>query len=385
MKKLLSVFLSIFLCAFCTFPAFCEENNALLDSLTAKSCVLMDLTSGEILLAKNENEKLPPASITKIMTLLLCFEAIDNGMLSLDDTVTASTNASKKGGSQIWLKENETMSVHELLKATVIASANDACTALGEKIAGDEESFVAMMNERAKEMGLQNTNFENCSGLDDTAENHYSSALDIAIMSRELMKHEKIKDYTCIWMDSLRGGATQLVNTNKLIRFYEGATGLKTGTTSKAGHCISATAERNGVKLCAVILGADTGDHRFEEAKKLLNYGFANYTVFTPVTDEALITNVNVLYGKINTIVPAVVPAESSLLPKGSETSVTQRVDLCVDVEAPVEKGQILGYIYYEIDGKEIAKSQIISEEHVERKTFSYILYSIWQSFAVRK
>ena len=385
MKKLLSVILSIFLCALFTLPAFCEENKTVLDSVTAKSCVLMDLDSGEILLAKNENEQLPPASITKIMTLILCFEALDNGMLSLDDTVTTSTNASKKGGSQIWLKENETMTVHELLKATAIASANDACTALGEKIAGDEEAFVVMMNEKAKKLGLENTNFENCSGLDDTAENHYSSALDIAIMSRELMKHEKVKEYTTIWMDSLRDGATQLVNTNKLIRFYEGATGLKTGTTSKAGYCISATAERNGVKLCAVILGADTGDHRFEDAKKLLNYGFANYTVFTPEFDETLITNVNVLYGKTNEIVPKIIPAQSSLLPKGSETSVTQRVDICVDVEAPVEKGQILGYIYYEMDGKEIAKSPIVSEESVERKTFAYIFKSLWSSFAVMK
>ena len=385
MKKLLSVILSIFLCALFTLPAFCEENNAVLDGVTAKSCVLMDLDSGEILLAKNENEQLPPASITKIMTLILCFEALDNGMLSLEDTVTTSTNASKKGGSQIWLKENETMTVHELLKATAIASANDACTALGEKIAGDEEAFVVMMNEKAKKLGLENTHFENCSGLDDTTENHYSSALDIAIMSCELMKHEKVKEYTTIWMDSLRDGATQLVNTNKLIRFYEGATGLKTGTTSKAGYCISATAERNGVKLCAVILGADTGDHRFEDAKKLLNYGFANYTVFTPEFDETLITNVNVLYGKTNEIVPKIIPAQSSLLPKGSETSVTQRVDICVDVEAPVEKGQILGYIYYEMDGKEIAKSPIISEESVERKTFTYILYSLWSSFAVMK
>ena len=385
MKKLLSVILSIFLCALFTLPAFCEENNAVLDSVTAKSCVLMDLDSGEILLAKNEHEQLPPASITKIMTLILCFEALDNGMLSLDDTVTASTNASQKGGSQIWLKENETMTVHELLKATAIASANDACTALGEKLAGDEEAFVVMMNEKAKKLGLENTRFENCSGLDDTTENHYSSALDIAIMSRELMKHEKVKEYTTIWIDSLRDGATQLVNTNKLIRFYEGATGLKTGTTSKAGYCISATAERNGVKLCAVILGADTGDHRFEDAKKLLNYGFANYTVFTPEFDETLITNVNVLYGKTNEIVPKIIPAQSSLLPKGSETSVTQRVDVCVDVEAPVEKGQILGYIYYEMDGKEIAKSPIISEESVERKTFAYILYSLWSSFSVMK
>lgn len=385
MKKVLSLFLSVFLCGFLTLPAFCEEKNGVLDSVTAKSCVLMDLTSGEVLLAKNENEKLPPASITKIMTLILCFEAIDNGTLTLDDKVTASTNASKKGGSQIWLKENESMTVHELLKATVIASANDACTALGEKIAGDEEAFVAMMNDKAKELGLKNTNFENCSGLDDTAENHYSSALDIAIMSRELMKHEKVKDYTTIWMDSLRGGKTQLVNTNKLIRFYKGATGLKTGTTSKAGHCISATAERDGVKLCAVVLGSDSGDHRFEDAKKLLNYGFANYSVFTPEFDTSLLTNVSVLYGKKNEIVPTVIPAKSSILPKGSETSVTQRVDLCIDVEAPVEKGQVLGYVYYELDGKEIAKSAIVCEQGVERKTFAYILRSLWSCFAVQK
>ncbi len=383
MKKVLSLFLCVFLCAFLTLPAFSEEKNGILDSVTAKSCVLMDLTSGEILLAKNGNEKLPPASITKIMTLILCFEAIDNGTLTLDEKVSASTNASKKGGSQIWLKENESMTVNELLKATVIASANDACTALGEKIAGDEEAFVVMMNDKAKELGLKNTNFENCSGLDDTAENHYSSALDIAIMSRELMKHEKVKDYTTVWMDSLRDGKTQLVNTNKLIRFYKGATGLKTGTTSKAGHCISATAEREGVKLCAVVLGSDTGDHRFEDAKKLLNYGFANYSVFTPEFDTSLLTNVSVLYGKKNEIVPTVIPAKSSLLPKGSETSVTQRVDLCIDVEAPVEKGQVLGYVYYEIDGKEIAKSAIVCEEGVERKTFAYILRSLWSCFAV--
>ena len=383
MKKLLSITLCICLCFICSFPVFAEEDKTLENSISAKSAVLIDLSSGNILFAKNENEQLPPASITKIMTLLLVFEAIENGTLSLDEPVTASTNASKKGGSQIWLKENETMTVHELIKATAIASANDACTALGEKIAGDEDAFVVMMNEKAKMLGLKNTHFENCSGLDDTATNHYSSALDIAIMSRELMKHEKVKSYTTVWMDSLRNGATQLVNTNKLIRFYKGATGLKTGTTSKAGYCISATAERNEVKLCAVILGSDTSDHRFEDAKKLLNYGFANYSVFIPEIDNSLITPVSVLYGKTNEIIPKVIPANEILLTKGTETSVTQRVDLCIDVEAPVEKGQVLGYIYYELDGKTVATSQIVCEEGVERKTFGYILHSLWSCFAV--
>ena len=383
MKKLLSIFLCVILLGACALPAFAENDNSLANSISAKSAVLIDLTTGNILFAKNENEKLPPASITKIMTLLLVFEALENKTLKLEDIVTASTNASKKGGSQIWLKEHETMTVHELLKATAVASANDACTALGEKIAGDEDTFVAMMNDKAKELGMVNTHFENCSGLDDTATNHYSSALDIAIMSRELMKYQKVKEYTTIWMDSLRGGATQLVNTNKLIRFYEGATGLKTGTTSKAGYCISATAERNGVKLCAVILGADTSDHRFEDAKKLLSYGFANYTVFAPQVDMSLITKVNVLYGKTNEITPKVIPAQSCLLLKGNETSITERVDLCVDVEAPVEKGQVLGYIYYELDGKVLSTAQIVCEEGVERKTFGYILHSLWLCFAV--
>ncbi len=383
MKKLLSLTLCIILLAFCTLPAFAKGDNTLEKSISAKSAVLIDLSTGNVLFSKNENEKLPPASITKIMTLLLVFEALDNGTLSLDEKVTASTNASQKGGSQIWLKENETMTVNELLKATAVASANDACTALGEKIAGDEETFVNMMNEKAKELGMKNTHFENCSGLDDTATEHYSSALDIAIMSCELMKHENIKNYTTIWMDSLRGGETQLVNTNKLIRFYEGATGLKTGTTSKAGYCISATAERNGVKLCAVILGADTSDHRFEDAKKLLSYGFSNYCVFTPKVDKKLITNVGVLYGKVNEITPTVIPAKSMLINKGDETSIKQKVDLCVDVEAPVEKGQVLGYIYYELDGKKVATAQIVCKDGVERKTFGYILHSLWCCFAV--
>lgn len=248
----------------------------------AKASVLMDAATGTVLMSQNPHEKLYPASVTKIMTLLLVAEAIESGKIQMTDVVTASTNASKKGGSQIWLKEGEQMTVDDLIKATAVASANDACTALGEYLAGSDEAFVKMMNERAKALSMNDTNFENCTGLDDTAENHVTSAYDIAIMSRELLKYEKILTYTTIWMDSLRGGKTELVNTNKLIRFYDGATGLKTGTTSKAGCCVSATAKRDGLHLIAVVLGSANSDDRFGGARAMLNWGFANYAVTTP-------------------------------------------------------------------------------------------------------
>lgn len=358
------------------------ESQTLTDSISAKSVVLMEMSSGEILLSKNPDEKLPPASITKIMNLLLVMEALDSGKIALEDTVTTSKNASSKGGSQIWLKEGEQMTVHELIKATAIASANDACTALGEFIAGSEEEFVVMMNTRAKELGMNNTNFENPSGLDDTAENHYSTARDVAIMSCELMKHEKIKEYTTIWMDSLRNGETQLVNTNKLVRFYEGTTGLKTGTTSKAGYCVSASAKRNGVELVAVVLGSENSTERFEDAKKMLDWGFANYTVYQPVVDTSLITNVSVLYGEENTIIPVTKEMSPILIKKGTEEKITQRVDICIDVEAPVEKGQKLGTVYFEIDGELLASCPIISENKVERRNWFFVFCALWSSFA---
>lgn len=381
MKKIISVLLCFLMIMPLSITAF-AQNNTLTDSLTAKSVVLMEMSSGEILLSKNPDEKLPPASITKIMTMLLVMEALDSGKIKLEDIVTTSKNASSKGGSQIWLKEGEQMTVNDMLKATAIGSANDACTALGEHIAGGETEFVAMMNQRAKELGMNNTNFENPSGLDDTAENHYSTARDVAIMSCELMKHEKIKEYTTVWMDSLRNGETELVNTNRLVRFYEGTTGVKTGTTSKAGYCVSASAERDGMELVAVVLGSDNSTERFEDAKKLLNWGFANYTVYQPIVDASLITNVNVLYGKENVISPITKEIKPILIKKGTEDKITQRVDICLDVEAPVEKGQKLGTVYFETDGETITSCPIISENYVERRNWFFVFCALWSSFA---
>ncbi len=382
MKKIISVLLCVLMVMSLSVIAFAEEDNAVTDNLSAKSAILMEVSSGQVLLSKNPDEKLPPASITKIMTLLLVMEAVDNGKITLEDIVTTSRNASSKGGSQIWLKEGEQMTVHELIKATAVASANDASTALGEHIAGDEMTFVAMMNSRAAELGMVNTNFENCSGLDDTAENHYSTARDIAIMSCELMKHEKIKEYTTIWMDSLRNGETELVNTNRLVRFYEGTTGLKTGTTSKAGYCISATAQRNGMELVAVVLGSDNSNGRFEDAKTLLSWGFSNYEIYTPQVDLSLITDVNVLYGEQSTISPIVSEMSPILIKKGSQNKISQRVDMCIDVEAPVEKGQTLGKVFFESEGKTIATCPLITENQMQRRSVFFVFSVLWSTFA---
>ena len=382
MKKIISVLLCILMMIPLSVIAFAEESEAVIQSLSAKSAILMEMSSGQVLMEKNADEKLPPASITKIMTLLLVMEELDAGTITLEDKVTASREASSKGGSQIWLKEGETMTVHELIKATAVASANDASTALAEYIAGDETAFVARMNTRAIELGMTNTNFENCSGLDDTAENHYTTARDIAIMSRELMKHEKIKEYTTIWMDSLRNGETELVNTNRLVRFYEGATGLKTGTTSKAGYCISATAQREGMELVAVVLGSDNSTDRFEDAKKLLNWGFANYSIYEPQIDTTLITDVTVLCGEQDKITPVVKNPQPILIKKGTEEQVTQRVDICIDVEAPVEKGQKLGAVYFEKDGEVISSCPIISETAVEKRGVFFVFRILWSTFA---
>ncbi len=342
----------------------------------------MEMSTGKVLMEHNPDEKLSPASITKVMTLLLVFEALDEGKIALEDKVTASQNASSKGGSQIWLKEGEVMTVHELLKATVIASANDACTALGEYVAGDEIAFVSMMNEKAKSLGMTNTCFENCSGLDDTVTNHYSTARDVALMSRELMKHEKIKEYTSIWMDTLRNGETQLVNTNKLIRNYDGATGLKTGTTSKAGYCVTATAERDGMGLVAVVLGSDNSKERFEDAKKMLSWGFSNYAIYQPKIDNSLITDVSVLYGEESVAKPIVETPEPILIEKGMQDKITQRVEICVDVEAPVEKNQTFGKVYFEIDGKKVGECTVLSEKRIERRDTWFIFSLLWATFA---
>lgn len=381
MKRIICVLISVVMILSMSVNSFAQEETAV-GNLTAKSAILMEISTGKVLMESNPDEKLSPASITKVMTILLVFEALEEGKIALEDKVTTSQHASSKGGSQIWLKEGEVMTVHELLKATVIASANDACTALGEYVAGDETAFVAMMNEKAKALGMKNTCFENCSGLDDTVTNHYSTARDVAIMSCELMKHEKVKEYTGIWMDSLRNGKTQLVNTNKLIRYYEGATGLKTGTTSKAGYCVTATAERDGMELVAVVLGSDNSKERFEDAKKMLSWGFANYTIYQPTIDKSLITDVSVLYGEENIAKSVVETPKPILVEKNLKDKITQRVDMCVDVEAPVEKNQTFGKIYFEIDGKKVGECAILSEKRIEKRDTWFIFSLLWSTFA---
>lgn len=339
----------------------------------AKAAILMDGTTGKVLMKMNEHEKLYPASVTKIMSLLLVMEAIDNNKIRLTDIVTTSPVAASKGGSQIWLKEGETMSVDELLKATAVYSANDACTALGEYIAGSDEGFVQMMNERARELGMKNTRFDNCTGLDDETETHLTTAYDIAIMSRELMKHELIKEYTTIWMDSLRDGQTELVNTNKLVRFYNGATGLKTGTTNKAGCCVSATATRDGTSLIAVVMGSDNSTDRFEGAKAMLNWGFANYATLTPQVDKSLITDVNVLMGEERVLTPQIPSVTSVLVPKGREGDIVQNVELAASVEAPVESNQTLGTVTVSLDGEVLGRYNLTAPHYVDRLSFTTV------------
>ncbi len=339
--------------------------------LTAKSAILMEASTGRVLYELQADDELPPASVTKIMTILLIVEAIDSGKITLDDPVTCSTRASQMGGSQIWLKEGETMSVHELLKATVIGSANDATLALAEYVGGSEEAFISMMNQRAAELGMEHTVFVNTNGL--PAEGHYSSARDIALMSRELLRHSLIFDYTTIWMDSLRNGETQLVNTNKLIRFYNGATGLKTGSTDEAGYCLSATASRDDLDLIAVVLGSPSGAERFDDAKRLLDYGFSNYTIVTP-TLPAEFATYPVEKGETDSVTP--VPGEVApvLMEKGKAGSVTVEVSEPVELQAPVEQGQQIGTIRVLLDGQEISQTPLYAAQGVKK-------LSLWMCF----
>lgn len=336
--------------------------------IKAKSVILMEPVTGKVLYEDNQDEKTPPASITKIMSLLLVMEAIDRKDISLETVVTASEHACSMGGSQIWLEPGETMTVNDLLKATVIASANDACVALGELVAGSEEGFVAMMNRRAKELGMTSTNFVNCTGLD--ADGHFTTAYDVALMSSELIKHPLIKDYSTVWMDSLRDGKSELVNTNKLVRFYEGTTGLKTGTTSTAKYCLSATAQRNGLELVAVVMSADSTADRFNGAKKLLDYGFANYN-FSSVNaglDEN--TAVKVEKGTQREVKVKALNDLSVLMPKSASGNIERKVSLNESVTAPVKKGDLLGTVTVSMGDENLGEIPIVASESVQRLTF---------------
>lgn len=335
--------------------------------IKAKSAILMEVNTGKILYEMNSDEKLPPASITKIMSLLLITEAIDNGKLSVEDVVTASEHACSMGGSQIWLETGESMTVDDLLKAAVIASANDATVALGEHIAGSEEGFVAMMNARAKELGMTATNFVNATGLD--AEGHLSSAHDVAVMSAELIKHDLIKNYSTVWMDSLRDGESELVNTNKLVRFYKGTTGLKTGTTSSAGYCLSATAERDGLELVAVIMSGETSTDRFEGAKKLLDYGFANYE-YASVKPELDITELSVKSGVEQSVRISAADNFGALLKKSDAANITQELQLQKNLTAPIKKGDVVGAVNFYLNDEQIGQIDITAVENVDKMNF---------------
>lgn len=336
--------------------------------IKAKSAILMEVNTGEILYEMNADEQLPPASITKIMSLLLVMEAIDRKELSVEDVITASEHACSMGGSQIWLEPGETMTVDDLLKAAVIASANDATVALGEQIAGSEEGFVSMMNARAAELGMTATNFANATGLD--AEGHISTAHDVAIMSAELIKHDLIKNYSTVWMDTLRDGESELVNTNKLVRFYEGTTGLKTGTTSGAGYCLSATAERGGLELVAVIMSGDTSQDRFNGAKKLLDYGFANYAYSDIAPELGDITAVNVKGGVLPQVKIEARENFNILMKKSEATGITQTVNLPENVTAPVKQGDTIGTVDFYSGDTQIGSVNITAAENVDRMTF---------------
>lgn len=382
MKKIISVLtiISIFMLSL-SISVYAEDKNGSVE-IKAKSVVLMDADTGRVLMDFNKDTKLYPASVTKIMTMLLVSESIDSGKIKFSDKVTASSNAVSKGGSQIWLKEGEVMTVDELFKAMAVYSANDACTALAELVAGSEEAFIVMMNERAAKLGMKNTHFENCTGLDDTAENHQTTAYDIALMAKELMTHDFITKYTTIWMDSLRDGKTQLVNTNKLVRFYSGCTGLKTGTTSKAGCCLCATATRDGTSLIAVVMGSDSSDDRFETAKAMLNYGFANWATVVPKVNESLLADVNIAYGRERKITPQIPASFSVLIPKGRENDIVQDITLAAKVEAPVESGQTLGKIEISLDGKLLTTYNLCAPYYVEKTTFKSVFKDLLKVFS---
>ena len=337
--------------------------------IPAPSAILMDADSGRVLFEKNADEALPPASITKIMTMLLVMDALENGQITLDDPVTCSEHASSMGGSQIWLEVGETMTVDELLRATAVASANDAAMALAEYVAGSESEFVARMNEKAKELGMENTNFVNPTGLD--ADGHTSSARDIALMSRALLSYDAILPYTSTWMDTLRNGETELTNTNRLVRHYEGCTGLKTGTTDGAGSCLSASASRNGVNLIAVCMGASTSDDRFSACRTLLDYGFSAFEAFLPerTPEEPKETTVR---GGVQETVPLIYEEVSSvLIPKGRSGDVQKILSLSTDYEAPVAAGDTVGKVEYLLDGETILSLSITAGEEVEALTLS--------------
>lgn len=369
MKRVICFFICV--CFMMQSVAVFAEGNTDL-GLNAKSAILMEEATGNILYESNPDERLPIASVTKVMTMLLIMEAVDSGKISLDDMVTVSENAMSYGGSTMFLETGEQLTVNDMLKGIAVASANDGCVAMAEHLAGSESAFVDMMNEKAKELGMENTHFMNTNGLDE--DDHYSSARDVAIMSRELMKHETIFNYTSIWMDTLRGGKFQLANTNKLIRFYDGANGLKTGSTSKALCCLSAAAKRNDMQLIAVVLGAPTSAERFASAKSLLDYGFANYAVNTQITAGDEVQKIAVEKGVDKEAGVVAGDSCSTLVKKGQEDNITKEIKIDETITAPIEAGQKIGTMTISRDGEVIADIDLNASSAVEKKGIGLII-----------
>lgn len=363
MKRIVSLGLLFIQLVCCAVSVRAEAGQEL--SVSAPAAILIEAGTGQVLFEKNSHDRRPPASVTKIMTMLLVMEAIDNGQTDLDHMVRCSEFAASMGGSQIYLEPNEEMSVRDMLKAVAVASGNDAAVALAEHIAGSAEGFVDLMNRRAAELGMNDTHFVNCNGL-DTPE-HLTSAYDIALMSRELLKHPLILEFTGIWMDSLRDGAFGLVNTNKLIRFYEGATGLKTGSTSVAKYCLSASAVREGMTLIAVVLGAESSKERFADASRLLDYGFANYAIAGSLLTEGELAPVPIVKGTEPYAQTAVPEDFHLLVAKSKLNSIEKVITLAENIEAPVKPGDPVGTVEFMIDGQSIGNTEIIAQNTVSR------------------
>lgn len=370
MKKLLAFFLPLL---FISLPVRAEMPAL---SISAKSAILMEASTGRVLFSQNIHEPLPPASVTKIMTMLLIMEAIDAGQISYDTIVVASENAKRMGGSTIFLDTGEEMCVHDLLKGIAVASGNDACVAMAEHLAGSEEAFVNRMNERAAELGMENTHFKNCNGLDE--EGHETSAYDIALMSRALLSHPDIFQFTTIWVDSLRGGAFGLANTNKLIRFYSGANGLKTGSTDDALYCLSATAERDGMQLIAVVLGAPSTKERFDGARALLDAGFATYSLLKPENTEAPLHMLPIEKGTKETVPLVCGTVVELLVEKAKAGQVETRVEAAEKLTAPVEAETEAGKVSFYLDGTLLGEFPLVTAEKAERKTFGSVLSALF-------
>lgn len=375
MKRVISLILALSFVLSFPICVNAAENK----KLNVKSSILMCLDTGDVIKQNNAYEHLSPASVTKLMSILLILEAIDSGKIKLTDEVAATENAVSKGGSQIWLEVGEKMSVNDLFKAVVIASANDACTLLGEYVAGSDSAFVDMMNKRVETLGLKNSHFENCTGLDDEITNHYSCAYDLAVIAKEVMKHKLILKYSTVWLDSLRNGKTELNNTNKMINKYNGMTGLKTGTTSNAGFCLCATATRDGISFVSVVLGAQTSDDRFALTQELLDYGFANYKLDNIKIDNSKLKTVKVKNGVDKSITPKCELNKKLLLQKNSD-KITYKYSILEEVKAPVKKGDKLGVITVYSGNKKISSIELKSDKNIKSITFLYIFKKMFNN-----